>query len=338
MTYSLFIFEQLDDLPDFLSGEEQHNTVHIQICFKRPVSTKDRKKKTHFLKKSPKERSDQHGRRPNSPLPLSPGQSSPHLGAVQSSPHLEVVKSLPVLGAGGRSPQLHPHHVGVSRTTSQHRSPPGQEYLTLSDLAVTQHHNHTARSPGQQATKSRGLDYDDESPLQERSSSLQEIAIPTVKVRKRKVEYSPSTKLGSENSSDGSWGRSASMRQLTSDSHLSVTGFLSSEDRTVSQPDLCSGGSPTSARKLGQLHKAISSDSVHTGNLNGSNTSLHKELDGNSVEISIIDIYVLKQVTDFYYYLKALWNNANIVSPKGFFSYTESNNNNFPSTESNIAE
>lgn len=280
-------FVQLDDLPDFLSGEEQRNTVHIQICFKRPVCTKDKKilSKKSFLKKSPKERSDYHGRHPNSPLALSPGQSSPVLG--------------------GRSPQLHPH-VGVSRTAS-HRSPPGQEFLTLSDLAIT-HHHHTARSPGQ-ARKAKVLEYDEESPLKERSSSLQEI-----QVRKRKVEYSPSTKLDPESppSSEGTWVKSASMRQLSRNSLLSVTGYLSSEDRTVSQPNLCSDGTPTSSCKLGHCNRAASSESLHIG----SSTSLSMDGNNSGVEISVLDIHILKQVTDFYYYLKALWNNVKIVSPK----------------------
>ena len=315
--YSLFIFEQLDDLPDFLSGDEKQNTVHIQICCKQSVCAKDRKRKTYFLqKKSPKERSDYNGRRSNSPL-SSPGQSSPHLGTVQSSPVLEVVKSSPILGR--RSPQLHPH-VG----TGTHRSPPGQEYMALSDLAITHHHNTTrssglpGRSPGL-PRKSKVLDYDEESPLiTERSSSLQEITIPTVKVRKRKVEYSPSTKLGSDSSSEETWVKSASMRHLASDSHLSVTGFLSSEDRTVSQPDLYSNGSPTSTRRIGHLNRAASSESVHMASVNGSNTLLHRELDGSNsgVEMAVIDIFILKQVTDFSYYLKATWNNAKIVSLK----------------------
>lgn len=209
-----------------------------------------------------------------------------------------------------------------------------------------------------------GEGYEDESPLKERSSSLQEISQSSPWSNSRKVEHSQSAKMGSSTGkhptplTGGGEGTSqlgsasslkylmtlaggkesqltssSSLKQLTSPSLLTVpmSRLLSQQDRTVSQPELYASTNMHRKQLLVTSQRSSSSEGLASSSLSlplsplstsssgglQSGSGHHLNTGGGGEEgeeVAVIDIYVLKQVTNFYHLLKGLWNDARIVS------------------------
>ncbi len=378
-----YFFFQLHDLPDFLSGEEQQNTVHVQICYRRASPGKERR----FFKKSSR------------PLPSPLGGKSlkegnpPITGGGRSSSPPSRARS-PLLRHRSASPNLVSRSPESAVATSPlNPSPPGKVFATRSKLEIT--HN----SP-------KAVGYDHESPLTPLiSSSLQELPLIPTKSQKKKVEYSKSTKF---KQMPTPMPKLEPLTSAGSMKHLAVHTHIQHLSKASSQPDLYAatirGGGATlnegrNGVELGvEPHRSTSTDALSfryplppspsalgagggstgdlshlrplsvgglgdrnsgslgnlsrqsyspnsgnlpqysnsLGNLNwhqtppnsgfqgphsplGSDAALDRvgtEEQGNAAaaEVAIIDLYVLKQVTDFYHLLKAAWIDVEIVS------------------------
>lgn len=131
----VYIFLQLHDLPDFLSGEERQNTVHIQIQYRRATPPR---KESRFLRRSLP-----------SPPPSSLKEGTPpthHLGVAErkedrgtygrlsptnrpNSPLLRHRSSTP-------SPVKTPEPL---HTSPLNPSPPGKVFSVHSNLSITHH-------------------------------------------------------------------------------------------------------------------------------------------------------------------------------------------------------
>lgn len=382
--YVFFFFPQLTDLPDFLSGEEQQNTVHVQICYKRDLPTnRDRKFLGSLGNKKRKPQKDREGEfsqnqnralSPNGPTPLvlergaGLGPASAELSPLltgRRSPRLVLPSALNLVGSSssgveGRGQQQVSHKSALNLVKSSssgiegrrlqqqvsHKSPvgarrsPGLAFATRSNLEITRHEMDRAELMGASA----GYD-DDESPLEQRCTSLQEFPLPT------------SSKFGGSQSSRHltlpplernqmsimkQLKSAGSMKHLTVPPVASLAGQLSQKNRTTSQPELSKDKATSSVLKDGGMNdlRPYMSSSFETlsflqplsphlyssgGSLSsvGSGLSLNSYGDGEVVqpeqvttgaEVATVDLYILKQTTDFYHQLKVLWDNARIVS------------------------
>lgn len=286
---------QLDDLPDFLSGAEQENTVHVRVHYTRATPIKGRKffGNRKSVKKSPRplpgdpilprtslEKEVKNGRRsPGTHYLEPPGitlrPSSPQAGTSPPVSPLATTagESLPVSPVGTlRSPPIGPLAQTEGRRSpvsprsprpgrGGRKSPPGNAFSTRSNLEITHHH------PVGVGGGRKGWKDDVESPF------LQEIPLPVSPVagpREHRVAYSQSTKLGSSSSkliSPHSMGRegtqlksASSLKHLTSPSPISLSQL---QEKTLSQPNLYASTS-SAAQTRHQLsaappHRASSS-------------------------------------------------------------------------------
>ena len=314
---------QLDDLPDFLSGEEQHNTVHIQIHYRRVLLDKKTLASLISKRKKPqRERCDVESEGDASPVPLRAPQSR-----QDSKCAVTVTPSSPI------------------------RTSPGLAFATRSKLEISH------QSPRDQEEEG-----EEESPLMSGRSYLQEIPLPQSKQRRaqRRVEYSSSTLLrdAAGRASSPQFSRSmGSIKQLTSllspsptITGTTSTGTGSTLNHATSQPELYQAAFPhrkgaglssssssscrsSSSETLPQLRPSpVPSSLSATRSLGslvstrgwGSSTHLPRDASsgsdseggvaGRETEVAVADIYILKQVTDFYQRLKVSWENVRIVS------------------------
>ena len=345
---------KLEDLPDFLSGEEQHNTVHIQICYTRPASPAARERR--FLsslgsRKSPvpKRHLKEKGEEQQEEERLSPGSNVEF--RIQSA---EMEKTSPT---SRRSPQLShqesKYHqlVTVSSSSSSRsrmqrsptqRSPPGI-FVARSNLEVAHYKDGGSSSN----------DYDEESPLNKEPShspyELRRASLSSKMIMKHEAEdaqkkYSSSSRhltvspkhLASSTGNLSVKDRTSSINSLSStwsktsrDTSLgSTSGTLSFKERTSSQPELRVGGenpNPSDVLSL-SLDYATTSKSLTKSQSFGSSTgflstNVSREVvtgAASKTELAVADLYILKQATDFYHRLKASWESVKIVSVQIF--------------------
>lgn len=327
---------QLDDLPDFLSGEEQRNTIHIQIRFRREATpTSKDKQRFHFLgkKKFQKEAPEADPARSSSPtLPRALSPTFP--GGRGSSPTgptaVERGRAVP-----RRSPRLNSQDTlfayavtPSSPTLSSQQRSPGSIFATRSNLEIS--HHTPVQERGRASPTPLGYHHEDEgeSPLNPRVSPLQEISY--------RSRQQPS---------------GGDMRGSVEGMQLLTVAKLSHSNRATSQPDLSKStgaGHPAplphwkgedsfkygSSDALSSLHPSslsvcsmpvsghgVSSRSVgslSTLGLAGSQQDLAEaELEGGTsgdMREAVVDLYVLKAVTNFYHQLRVCWENAWIVS------------------------
>lgn len=331
---------QLEDLPDFLSGEEQQNTLHIQIHYRQTASPKEAKfsigsKKSPLLKSSSKERGELVS-------PSTSGGNSPNVSSGRMVPHSPRAdgRLSPTATGTRRSPRTHQVRPVSPVATTTYSSGPSPVQKSPRDLVHTTTSNLTITH-----ARPNFSGYDDESPLEaRRSSSLQELPLPSSSKEKH-VEYSNSTLLRYASSMKQlvtdqpppQMKSAYSMRHLTVPFHSStpLPSHLSYSDRAVSQPELHTGrGGDAGAlhrkdkvflhsTKLGSLEMLQPSHPHIGGSLSSldSGVSLNKEVlvgeeagsTDTGTEVAVVDIYILKQVTNFYHQLKALWDDVRIV-------------------------
>ena len=370
----------MHDLPDFLSGEEQQNTIHVQIQFRKASPTRERRffKKPLKSKPSPPPSPQQQGKSPQEGGPPPLGRRSPT--TPRSKSPLLQHRSAASASASGAV-------VGADGTSPLNTSPPGKIFATRSNLEIAH------LSP-------LGSKYDHESPLTPvpLPSSLQEfplLPIPTKQNRGAaesgegsKFKKSPMPKLEPLTSV----GRA---QNLAIHSHIN---HLSYKEKSISQPNLYRA---PAADQGAESQKTGSSENISfefmprppatmegrgsTGNLlrlratsprgggggavrdglqvssslgnlsrrqphtpgpgeipphlpyssstgdlcrdgrqlpqGGSSTSLRQlEEQGPSELVDVVELYILKQVTDFYHLIMAAWTDTEVVSQQNVMS------------------
>ncbi len=316
----MFSCVKLKDLPDFLSGEEQHNTVHIHLSYQRLVPAKEKNKflsslgnrKSPNLKRSSKVKNGEEYR-PNSPSGTrKEADVGDEVVTQKKSPQVNPTSQPPIItlvpintgGGGNSAPQKSPRYSSRSKLEISHHVP-NRNYLNNDD----------------------GEDEDDESPLTKSHPSHRSVLVSSPRARKR-LEDLEKMQLKS----------ASSMKSLVVPSSLLSTRGLSQEDRALSQPELneYSLGDSHGRRLKKYASRANSSETLSSsngsivgggrGNLRssrdfGSSHSLSKEPDEAysppgycGREGASVDIYILNQVTDFYCRLKATWEDYKLVS------------------------
>ena len=300
--YIIIIATKLEDLPDFLSGEEQRNTVHIQIHYNDTRLTKER---TTFLssltsKSSPdlKRRSKKEDGSSRSQSSKSPNNLVVSVMAVEDTEMAPKSKSSPRLDH--ERVQYLTSPTGTTDLPSQRTPPPGMLSSTRSNLEISHH----VPINVEKCSKS---DIDLESPILDtfhKSVSLLSLG----KVRRDEDNVESRTACGS------------STRLLPVPA---IALKLENSDRTTSQPELL-GNIATShsmelqdSKSLSTFSEAFLSRSLGASSSYGSEGHLNREVDkiqgaGETV-LMVIDLYILKQVTNFYHLLKEAWNNVKIV-------------------------
>lgn len=285
---------------------------------------------------------------PNSPSPRSV-QHKPDPPWFQQNSLSTRLKEAERLSPTGR---VSPQYPADQRYSFQGKSPPGMIFSTRSNLEIT-HYSRRGESGEQE---------EEESPLRECSSPLQEIPLSIAPQRvsvmpassQHITSYNQPLSAGSVNHLSPHGGeyrlRASSMKHLStphgeasrlrsasSMKHLTTphpegrklrsassmkqlpgSSILASElqTRTASQPELHINTTSTHQRNgpsEGLVSLSLPSSPLFTTSSEGNLSHLGGE-EGGGEEIAVLDIYILKQATNFYYLLEELWNDVRIVS------------------------
>ena len=270
-------FSQLDDLADFLSGKEQEETIHIQICYRTAVKEKSfletlGEKSPMTLKRKLK--------RGESSLSCSGSQESQlNTSAGSSSLSLSSTKkgSLQQQYQQERSCSLSP----ISRQTSPNQFL--QNGLNLS-----------ARSDHGKSPKERSF-----------GSPKPTIESPLLNSTNDSLKFATHSELAANSNSICSTTPSPDLNETSPvmvQNHSKPPLFC---HHPVNSPDIFS--STLSLNDMKPL--SSSSFSVASTDTSDSGTSSF----GKKTETRILDLYILKQNTDFYHQLCVTWEDFNIV-------------------------
>ena len=280
---------QVDDLPDFLSGKEQEDTVHVQIRYSRPhrEGSFTRDKSPAILKKL-----------------RSGGGTSPLLSASNTSSSLDF-KTFQASNSRGSSLSLSssasPGLQHRTRTSSLNPNP-------NQDSLVDPKHNYSAvpsspsRSTRSHTVPAIALKSVSPSPRSKSQQQYRRSMFDSDRLGSTKSLQSTAVSglARSTNSVYKASSRSDSLKLRAAKLHGSTPDFLSLARRSALDRDAEHGSS------------SLSLASSERGSV--SSLVLKESSASDTGEYALMDIYILKHTTDFYHQLCVTWDNFKMVS------------------------